>query len=380
VDEATEVLGDVETGLDKAFAYEGPLDIEAVCRIAERAEALKLRELRRYERSGEWRAEGFLSAASAIRNRCNMAHGAATAALQLGEKLEQLPETAAAFAAGEISRQHVTAIADACTPERIDALREVEFELVSLARQAKPKAVRAVVRRLADSLDGDDGASEDEAQLARRRLHASVSIGGMVVTDGQFDPEGGEIYLTALKAEMEADRQKNDARTPAMRRADALINICKRSLDSGEIKGTGGVRPHVTIVADAAELERRGGADIVEQVRADAAHVGRLSTATLRRITCDCGISRVITDGPSVVLDVGRTTRTIPAALRRALLVRDRHCQGKGCDRPGAWCDVHHIQHWVDGGPTNLENTKLLCRRCHIDEHLREALEGRAPP
>ncbi len=252
-----------------------------------------------------------------------MYHGTASAALKLAQKLDDLPETAAAFAAGEIFRHHAAAIADACTAERLDALREVEPQLVERARRGKPKDLRTVVRRLTDTLDGDGGAAGDEVQLARRRVHASVTIDGMVMSDALLDPEAGELYLTAINAEMEHDRQVGDIRTPAMRRADALVNICRRSLDAGENKCAGGVRPHVTVVVDIAELEQRGGPEIVRQVRADAANVGRLSTATLRRLTCDCNISRVITDGPSAVLDVGRATRTIPPAIRRALIARD---------------------------------------------------------
>ncbi len=367
-----DVVADIRASLDKAIAYEGTLDVAEVCREAERSEFLKLRTMRDYERSEKWRADGYLSAAAGLRATCNMAHGTASAALKLGAKLEDLPETSAAFAAGDISRHHAAAIADACTVERIDALREVEPQLVELARQAKPNDLRAVVRRLADSLDGDGGAVEDEAQLARRRVHASVTIGGMVMSDALLDPEGGEIYLTALNAEMERDRQAGDVRTSAMRRADALVNICRRSLDMGEISGTGVVRPHVTVVVDVDVLKERGGSDVVQQVRADAANVGRLSRATLRRITCDCSLSRVITAGASTVLDVGRATRTISPASRRALIVRDEHCQAKGCDRPGVWCDAHHIWHWEDGGPTSLENTKLYCRRHHIEEHLKD--------
>ena len=74
---------------------------------------------------------------------------------------------------------------------------------------------------------------------------------------------------------------------------------------------------------------------------------------------------RVITDGPSQVLDVGRATRTIPPPIRRALAVRDGGCVFDGCDRPPAWTDAHHIVHWADGGPTCLDNLCLLCRRHH---------------
>jgi hypothetical protein len=365
-----QVLVDVVHAVEKAVAYEGPLEVTDVCRAAEQMEFLKLRTLREYERNEQWRADGYLSAAAGLRATCNMSHGTASGALKLAQRLVDLPETSAAFAAGDISRHHAAAIADACTVERLDAFREVEPQLVEFARRVKPKDLRAVVRRLADSLDGDGGAAGDEALFARRRVHASVTIDGIVMLDALLDPEGGEIYLTATNAEMERDSQVGDTRTPAMRRADALVNICRRSLDAGEIAGTGAVRPHVTVVVDVAELEARGGRQLVAQARADAANVGQLSTATLRRITCDCSISRVITDGPSRVLDVGRATRTIPPAIRRALVARDRHCRAAGCDRPPAWCDGHHIRHWEDGGETSLDNLVLLCRRHHREAHL----------
>lgn len=281
-----DALRDLSDALSKAIAHEGPLDIAAVCQLSDQMEFLRIRTLRGYERDESWRA--------------------AAGALKLAARLEQLPETSAAFASGEISRQHSAAIADACTPERIDELRGVEPQLVELARNRKPNEVRALVCYLADALDGG-GAANDEAQLARRRVHASTTIDGMVMSDAVLDPEGDEIYLTALRAEEERDRPEEDTRTPAMRRADAV-------------------------------------------------NVGRLSTATLRRIACDCSISRVITDGPSAVLDVGRTTRTVSPAMRRALIARDRHCRANGCDRGPGWCDAHHTVPWQDGGPTSLDN------------------------
>jgi hypothetical protein len=104
-----------------------------------------------------------------------------------------------------------------------------------------------------------------------------------------------------------------------------------------------------------------------------------LSVATLRRIACDARISRVITDGRSQPLDVGRTTRTVTAALWRALVARDGGCTHPGCDRPPGWCEAHHIKHWADGGTTTLDNLKLVCSRHHREEHLDEA-RGPDPP
>jgi hypothetical protein len=72
---------------------------------------------------------------------------------------------------------------------------------------------------------------------------------------------------------------------------------------------------------------------------------------------------------PSQPLEVGRSTRVVSPAQRHALAVRDRGCVFPGCDRPLAWCDAHHLWHWVDGGPTNLNNLALLCRAHHRTVH-----------
>lgn len=73
--------------------------------------------------------------------------------------------------------------------------------------------------------------------------------------------------------------------------------------------------------------------------------------------------------GRSEPLDVGRRTPVVSPAMRRAVIVRDRHCRFPGCDRPHTWCDAHHVVHWADGGPTAMLNLVLLCRRHHRMVH-----------
>jgi hypothetical protein len=82
-------------------------------------------------------------------------------------------------------------------------------------------------------------------------------------------------------------------------------------------------------------------------------------------MTCDAKIARVITDGPSVILDKGHTTRTVSTDQRHALTVRDRGCVFPGCDRPPGWCHAHHIKHWANDGPSDLDNLALLCSHHH---------------
>ena len=93
----------------------------------------------------------------------------------------------------------------------------------------------------------------------------------------------------------------------------------------------------------------------------------RVSAETARRMACDAGavVMRHAADGSA--LDVGRKSRTVPPALRRALQARDRQCRFPGCN--ARRCDAHHVEHWADGGPTRLDNLVLLCRRHHRAVH-----------
>jgi hypothetical protein len=93
----------------------------------------------------------------------------------------------------------------------------------------------------------------------------------------------------------------------------------------------------------------------------------RVSAETCRRLACDAGLVRMI-DGPEgETLSVGRKTRSIPPAIRRALDRRDGRCRFPGCG--SRRCDAHHVEHWADGGETRLENLLLLCRRHHRAVH-----------
>jgi hypothetical protein len=100
--------------------------------------------------------------------------------------------------------------------------------------------------------------------------------------------------------------------------------------------------------------------------------VGSISPALMSLYLCDCGIGRVLMQGKSEVLDLGRRTRVITPALRRALGVRDRICVETGCTLPAKYCDGHHIIHWTRHGETNLPNLELRCRRHHLLQHQRD--------
>jgi hypothetical protein len=93
-----------------------------------------------------------------------------------------------------------------------------------------------------------------------------------------------------------------------------------------------------------------------------------LPIETVRRLTCDGSLVTIVEDEDGTPLDVGRKRRTVTTALRRALWSRDRHCSFPGCHNR-CYVDAHHIEHWVNGGETSLENLTLLCTFHHTLVH-----------
>jgi hypothetical protein len=81
-------------------------------------------------------------------------------------------------------------------------------------------------------------------------------------------------------------------------------------------------------------------------------------------LSCDASLLRVLESPQGEPLDVGRKTRSIPPAIRRALNTRDGGCRFPGCTHQ-RYLDAHHIEHWAEGGETKLSNLLTLCRLHH---------------
>jgi len=176
----------------------------------------------------------------------------------------------------------------------------------------------------------------------------------MVHLDGRLDPVSGQVVITALGSLMDpAALDPADARSAAQRRADALTDLCRDHLDHGDLPTQRTERPHVVVHVSLDALEGRVGKPC------ELDDTGVITPSQARQLACDARVTRVITGPASQVLDVGRTTRVVPAAMRLALTVRDRGCVIAGCGAPRRWCDAHHIVHWADGGPTSLANPSI---------------------
>jgi len=332
-------------------------ELERAARVIEAERARCLVEV---ERRGVHSADGQLSAAAWLAYRHGISQGAAAAHVRVARALEEMPRVADALAEGEISTAAVEAMVR--TRESApDVFGDAEEAFVELAKTLSYGDLRSALDRWRQVADAAQAARAEDERHARRAFTPVVRWDGMVRPDGELDPENGQYLITALRAKVDAwaRERTDDGRLPAQRRADALGEICREWLDVAERPAIGGERPHVVVTMDLAALESRAGG------RASLEDAGTITPESARRLACDAAVTRVITDARSEPLEVGRKTKVVPPALRRAVAVRDGGCRFPGCGRPHTWCDAHHVRHWADGGETGLSNLVLLCRPHH---------------
>ncbi|MGH8944552.1 MAG: DUF222 domain-containing protein [Acidimicrobiia bacterium] len=234
-----------------------------------------------------------------------------------------------------------------------------------------PAETRKILDYWSATLDTPGVILDAEAQQARRGLDYKRKANGMLEGSFCLTTIAGEALLTGLDS---LTPQDEDLRSPSQRRHDALEDLARNYLQSTDTPRVGGEKPNITVHVDLEALHGNAGG-LHETTNG---HV--LDVETIRQLACDASITRIVFDSSSEILDVGRKTRVISPALRRAVVARDRHCVYPGCDRDATWCDVHHIVHWADGGETILANLCLLCRYHHTLIHLKEATEGTGLP
>jgi hypothetical protein len=234
------------------------------------------------------------------------------------------------------------------------AAREDEWlpPLLSLDVDALHVAVNRIAQHIDDQLDLDDTPKPNE-------LWVSTTLDDRRVLNGSFEPFAGETIDRAIA--MAATYPDGDLRSAAERRGDALVEVCRQFLQSTDGSSSARNRPHVSVVVDLPTLEAQGRISLLDGTPLDS--------ATSRQVLCDADITRVITDGPGVILDLGRTQRLVDRHQWHALVLRDHHCRYPGCHRPVRWTQAHHIIPWEHDGPTDLTNLVLLCSRHHHHIH-----------
>jgi hypothetical protein len=308
---------------------------------------------------------GFLSCAHWLHWRTGIDLGAAREKVRVARALPLLPRVSAEMQRGRLSYAKVRALSRVATPDNEQALVDVALTVTAAQVERFVRGWRRV--------DATSDHATDEARHLARSLSTWVDDDGMVVVRGRLTPEVGAVLQRALDAAADTlFRESASAATgggmvhevnAAQRRADALGLIAETALTASLDAGTTGDRYQV-VVHVSAETPNAGCQDAAIEVDHGALHV---SAETSRRLACDASVVRIQHDATGSVLDVGRKTRTIPPAIRRALAARDTGCRFPGCT--SRRCDAHHIEHWTDGGPTCVDNLILLCRRHHRAVH-----------
>ena len=341
------------------------------------------------------------STAAWLRGRLRLGAGAASSSVRTARALFRGPlrQTAAALTGGAISVAHARVLAHG-TQDLPDHLTvEAEPVLVEAAQRLDPPRLRRVLGHLQQVADPEGAERAAEVRHGRRGVWLTPTLDGMVAVDGLLEPEAGQTLLAALEP-LARPQDAQDTRSGSQRTADALAELARRALEAGRLPQTGGVRPQLAMTVDLDSLLGRPGA-----LGGEVGGAGPLDPAGCRRLACDGTITRVLVtrqpagdhghhDDPGATdhlagrlraavallppvlggartqpLEVGRASRVVQPAQRAALAVRDGGCVFPGCARPLAWCDAHHLRHWLHGGRTDLANLALLCRAHHRAVH-----------
>jgi hypothetical protein len=314
-------------------------------------------EARQAQRAGDHLIGGNITAASWIARTCGMTVPAAKDRLCVGEQLESLPMVAEALSRGEISYQSASVICHQRENlgEKSDCLDEEQW--LGFARKHTIKDLNWIADHFRYAVDPDGFDRDTEENYDQRFLHIS-EMNGMFHISGVMDPEAGAALKSAIDG-VSKRRGQDDSRTPKQRRVDALTEIVYHAMDEGKLPQHNGVRPHITVTTTLDGLKGELGAAASELEPGIP-----ISSKTVQRLACDGTLSRVL-KADSLPIDVGRATRAISPAQRRALKAHYRGCCGPGCDRPINWTTPHHLEFWSRGGPTDLPKLLPLCYYHH---------------
>ncbi len=352
--------------------------------------------IREFDRAGGWAQQGALSCAHWLSWRIGLGLGPAREKVRVAHKLAELPLLDEAFRRGELSYSKVRAMTRVASSSN-------EAELIDLARCSTAAQLERICRfycqarrqtghdprviederRWVVSRPTDDGMVSiqirllpDEAARLMRAIelgagHASLADGAVAMAETMLAGSRGACLTGSMVR----------ARTVRGTEASADQNLAAPPPDSATAGGAS--------VAEAAVGDDSAGHDLVggrgdesvdpRPIRSPVEVVVHITAATLegtteigdglsaetcRRLLCDAGVVPMLEDASGKTIDVGRKTRTLPAALSRALRARDKTCRFPGCTNR-RFLDAHHIRHWIDGGETKLSNLFQCCRRHH---------------
>jgi hypothetical protein len=315
--------------------------------------------------------------------------------------IDEAPVVGDALAAGDLSAGHVDAISRAMkiAGEAKDAFMGLLPELVEAASVMSVPEFAVEVTKAAKGVITDGGLSTFEDQRRSTYLKIWNDATGMVNVRGMFDPEIGAILQSRVNSQVEAMFHSGDRDVPVVhhthvdandfRRAHALVALiaddhedCARPGGRGSVGRDGMSAGHGSSRTATSRSAGSCRSDVVVHVDLETLVSGLsessthrtvfgadLPVETIRRIACDANIIPLVLSGAGMPLDIGRSQRLASAAQRRALEATHDTCAFDGCAVAFHACQIHHIDYWENGGPTDLDNMVPLCSRHHHAAH-----------
>jgi len=345
--------------------------VRRVERVRDRFDSARLGVLGVFDARRVWAADRARSAGGWVAWRCRRSGADSHRDVRLARGLRHMPLVAAAFAAGELTGQHVGLLA---REQRFapDLFTRDEQVLVDQAQRLRFDDFTRVLAYWHQAAD-DDRAEEGARQRRQRRhLSAAKTLDGAVSIQGWLDPVGGDIVLGELRrlerqlfdadwaearerlgadVPIDADRL---ARSAAQRWADALVEMARRSAHVAE-----GARPRRPLVTVHVNDETMAGR------LCELADGTVITPGELLPLMDEALIERAVFDPEGRIIDLGRRSRLFVGGARRAVEIRDRRCWHPGCDVPADRCEVDHVPAWADGGTTDPDHGRLACPRHH---------------
>jgi hypothetical protein len=378
---STAALVDVD-GMDAAALRQVVLGVEQLRRALDATEAHALAELT--ERDVIDRTDGT-STSRWLAREAQLPSGVARQRVTVAAALrDRLPEQIdRALTEGRIGFDHARVIAEATNTRNGEQLADrVDRDLESAQHARVFHRWRRNFQARAALLD-EDGTFDPAAELARNRLRLSPTTGFMGLR-GELVGDRALVVRESLEAiadELFREYSRDHAANPELEvpnratlLALALEELCCRAsggADSRSSRPSKGTQIHLVLHGSvvAADEFAEGGIAL-DPIAYD--HDGcPWLLRDVAMLLCDASVAATVLDGLGLPVDAGRSARVPGPRLRRALEARDGGCVHPGCDRPPRHCDAHHIIPWERGGPTDLANLVLLCRRHHRVAHRR---------
>ena len=271
--------------------------------------------------------------------------------------------TGAALAEARISREQATAISDTLDglPDKATADQRAWAQafLLDKAGLFDARDLRRLGKYIDDAIDPDGKPDREDTARKKRALHVIDNHDGTQTlrwTDTDENMAFAKTALEALAKPVPGEDGEHDPRPDPLRKADAMVDIIHRTLNSGELSLIHGIRPHLHVTFTAEAMRGEAGAPPPRTATGD-----HLSPAVLQRLLCDASLTGILLDGEGVPLKLGRTVRTATPGQRIALIARDGGCAFPACTRPANWCQAHHFPEWTENGATDTDKMGLFC-------------------